>query len=384
MPRRRMLDPSFFEDTDVAKLSRDERLFLLGCVRNADDEGRLKGHCAYLKAEIFMYDEDISLEGMGKIKESTLEKIKQWPESNPWRLLRYRNSSHEYLCFPLWFQHQAPSHPQPSQLPPPPAARSLGEPLTEQVRKQIYERDNYTCQYCGADLSGNPRTLSIDHIIPLIQGGTHHRNNLVTACKSCNLKKRNRSPEEAGMSLIPGCKVNSEVNDKVSPKVSDKVNHTDNSMQTQDRSGQSSQGKVSIVQVSAIQEDFKKFSNSESDLTDFLMKTMTKYVSAAAERAGMNGGGLGGGSPGEPVQERETFLRAQWGIMVIEQFWKQVVGRFPSGLWQGGYEALKKYPVEVVARAFVRAGRYEGGKHKSWKYVQAIIDEEMEKGQCQR
>lgn len=42
MPRRRMLDPSFFEDTDVARLTRDERPFLLGCIRNADDEGRLK------------------------------------------------------------------------------------------------------------------------------------------------------------------------------------------------------------------------------------------------------------------------------------------------------------------------------------------------------
>ncbi|GAI58894.1 unnamed protein product, partial [marine sediment metagenome] len=52
MPRRRMLDPSFFEDIYVAKLTRDERLFLMGCIRNSDDDGRLKAHPAYLKAEI--------------------------------------------------------------------------------------------------------------------------------------------------------------------------------------------------------------------------------------------------------------------------------------------------------------------------------------------
>ena len=39
MARRRMLDPSFFDDSDVSQLTRDERLFLLGCIRNSDDEG---------------------------------------------------------------------------------------------------------------------------------------------------------------------------------------------------------------------------------------------------------------------------------------------------------------------------------------------------------
>jgi len=49
-------------------------------------------------------------------------------------------------------------------------------------------------------------------------------------------------------------------------------------------------------------------------------------------------------------------------------------------IFMGGLEALKKYPVPIVAKAFVKAGRYHGGKHGRWKYIQTIIDEEAQKG----
>jgi 5-methylcytosine-specific restriction endonuclease McrA len=39
-------------------------------------------------------------------------------------------------------------------------------------------------------------------VIPRSRGGTTSWENLVTACRSCNLKKRNRTPEEAGMRLL--------------------------------------------------------------------------------------------------------------------------------------------------------------------------------------
>lgn len=91
------------------------------------------------------------------------------------------------------------------------------------------------------------------------------------------------------------------------------------------------------------------------------------------------GGGLGGGSPGELAPERELSVKAQWGVMVLEKFWNQAVGKMPTEVFDGGRKALKEYPLEVVARAFVKAGRYQGGKHKKFKYIQAIIDEEMQK-----
>lgn len=70
-----------------------------------------------------------------------------------------------------------------------------------QYRKNvIFNRDNWTCQYCGHALTST--TATIDHIIPQSRGGESSWTNCTTACQYCNRKKRNRTPEEAGMSLM--------------------------------------------------------------------------------------------------------------------------------------------------------------------------------------
>lgn len=68
----------------------------------------------------------------------------------------------------------------------------------ELSRKNIIRRDGYCCQYCGT----KTHELTIDHVIPKSRGGTDSWENLVSACKICNNKKGNRTPEEAGMPLI--------------------------------------------------------------------------------------------------------------------------------------------------------------------------------------
>lgn len=120
MPRRRMIDPTFWDDHHIAALSRDERLLLLGSQSNADDDGRLKGHPAYLKAAIFMYDDDISTTQTGALLQSCLEKMSMWPKTHPLLLVPYQNANEQYLCFPNWGQTQKPSHPTKSKLPEPP------------------------------------------------------------------------------------------------------------------------------------------------------------------------------------------------------------------------------------------------------------------------
>jgi len=108
-----MLDPSFTDDIEVARLTRDERLFLVGCLRNADDEGRLMAHHVYLKSGIFMYDDDIDLARMKEIRESTLDKMKSWHQNNVWLLTLYENGGQEYLNFPNWYSFNKPSHANP-------------------------------------------------------------------------------------------------------------------------------------------------------------------------------------------------------------------------------------------------------------------------------
>lgn len=56
------------------------------------------------------------------------------------------------------------------------------------------------CAYCGT----RPERMTIDHVIPLCQGGNNEPRNLVPACVSCNPRKGGRTPEQAGMRLLEG------------------------------------------------------------------------------------------------------------------------------------------------------------------------------------
>jgi 5-methylcytosine-specific restriction endonuclease McrA len=64
------------------------------------------------------------------------------------------------------------------------------------TRQNIFKRDNHECQYCGTR-----KDLTLDHVIPRAQKGPHTWTNLVTACKACNTRKGECTPEEAGMEI---------------------------------------------------------------------------------------------------------------------------------------------------------------------------------------
>jgi HNH endonuclease len=68
-------------------------------------------------------------------------------------------------------------------------------------RKIMYARDRYLCAYCG-DEHHNEFKLTIDHVFPQSRGGKNIWTNCVTACKPCNHKKGDRTPEEANMPLL--------------------------------------------------------------------------------------------------------------------------------------------------------------------------------------
>lgn len=64
------------------------------------------------------------------------------------------------------------------------------------TRKNVFLRDNYTCQYCKRS-----NNLTIDHIVPTSRGGEDAWENVVTCCVRCNNKKGDKLPEEANMKL---------------------------------------------------------------------------------------------------------------------------------------------------------------------------------------
>lgn len=72
-------------------------------------------------------------------------------------------------------------------------------PYTKVVlsRRNIMRRDKFSCQYCA-----KKSDLTIDHVLPKSRGGKDQWENLVTACEKCNVKKGNKTPQEAQMPLM--------------------------------------------------------------------------------------------------------------------------------------------------------------------------------------
>lgn len=66
-------------------------------------------------------------------------------------------------------------------------------------RTNVFVRDRFCCQYCGQQYGKSQLTL--DHVVPLVQGGRTSWENIVTACKPCNQKKGGHTPQQAGMHL---------------------------------------------------------------------------------------------------------------------------------------------------------------------------------------
>ncbi|MEE9202474.1 MAG: HNH endonuclease [Dehalococcoidia bacterium] len=66
------------------------------------------------------------------------------------------------------------------------------------TRFEVFNRDRFTCQYCGRET----RELTLDHVIPRSRGGQHSWENLVSACILCNHRKGERVLAEAKLKLI--------------------------------------------------------------------------------------------------------------------------------------------------------------------------------------
>ncbi len=68
------------------------------------------------------------------------------------------------------------------------------------TRKNLFTRDDHTCQYCGRNEPTHK--LSLDHVIPRSHGGPTTWENIVCCCLRCNGRKGGRTPKEARMHLL--------------------------------------------------------------------------------------------------------------------------------------------------------------------------------------
>ena len=73
---------------------------------------------------------------------------------------------------------------------------SVRHPISKRTRFEVFKRDQFACQYCGAT---PPKVmLEVDHIDPVAGGGTNDMDNLVTACFPCN-----RGKAAVPLSVVP-------------------------------------------------------------------------------------------------------------------------------------------------------------------------------------
>jgi len=111
MPRKRMIDPEFWSDEQIAKWSPITRLFYIGLWNFADDEGRFKAHPALLKSQIFPYEDTFNFLA---IKNDLGEKI-EW----------YDVGGSQYGYIRNFNKHQYIEKMRNSSLPIPPSLREL-------------------------------------------------------------------------------------------------------------------------------------------------------------------------------------------------------------------------------------------------------------------
>ncbi len=70
------------------------------------------------------------------------------------------------------------------------------KPDNRVTRDGVLRRDRHICTYCGG------RADTVDHVLPRCRGGGDTWFNLVAACQPCNGLKGDRTPQEAGMTMI--------------------------------------------------------------------------------------------------------------------------------------------------------------------------------------
>lgn len=102
MPRIRTVKPDFWTDEKIGRLKREERLLFIGLWNLADDQGVIKNSSAYIKGQLFSYDDDLRT-----------QTIDSWLASliNARMLVPFRFEAEGYLCIRTFNEHQLINRP---------------------------------------------------------------------------------------------------------------------------------------------------------------------------------------------------------------------------------------------------------------------------------
>lgn len=74
----------------------------------------------------------------------------------------------------------------------------------KRFKHEVWERDNYTCQYCGEEMYAGHPELTVDHVDPKHLGGSILPSNMLCSCKKCNAQKQYRDYKQYFLHLYAG------------------------------------------------------------------------------------------------------------------------------------------------------------------------------------
>lgn len=127
MPRSRVIRPEFWSDEKLASLSRESRLTYAGLWGTSDDYGVTKGNTAWLRSQIFPYDEDLKI-----------SKFQEWLDEleRIGRILPFSSDGEKYFYIPKFIEHQKVDKPSKNRNPLPP------EDIESRVTREIVASDS--------------------------------------------------------------------------------------------------------------------------------------------------------------------------------------------------------------------------------------------------
>ena len=138
MARARVIRPEFWSDEKLASVSRESRLTYVGMWGTSDDYGVTKGNPAWLRSQIFPYDDDVTVARMTEwLRE--LESIR--------RILPFIDCGEKYYYIPKFIEHQKVDKPSKTRNPAPPidiASRDSRESLASLSRESSDETETET------------------------------------------------------------------------------------------------------------------------------------------------------------------------------------------------------------------------------------------------
>ena len=135
--------------------------------------------------------------------------IIDWKKALTWHM-RYENRSKKSIEILDFYKNDYILGPNNKHYPMPCVVKThryfkLHNQHVNFSRKNLFLRDNYTCQYCGAQKEINK--LTYDHVVPKSAWTNNGSSptcwtNIVTACTECNRRKGNKTPKQANMPLL--------------------------------------------------------------------------------------------------------------------------------------------------------------------------------------